>query len=156
MLSKLKSLLDGVDQNEDASPAFDDLQLAAAALLVEAAVADGNFDADERAALERRLSERFSLDPQEAHDLIEEARRHQADSNHLLRFTRAIKEGFEEEQRVVLMEMLWEVVLADGTVDPFEDHLLRRLGGLLYVPDQDRGAARKRAEARLAGGTPKA
>lgn len=149
MLSKLKSLLDRVDSDGDAAPAFDDLHLAAAALLVEAAVADGNFDEDERGALKRRLAERFSLDAAEAEALIEEAARHQADSNHLLRFTKAVKDGFDESARVHLMEMLWEVVLADGVVDAFEDHLLRRLGGLLYVTDQDRGTARKRAEAKL-------
>ncbi|MBB4212076.1 putative tellurite resistance protein B-like protein [Rhodothalassium salexigens DSM 2132] len=150
MLSKLKTLLDRVDKAGDAQPAFDDLQLAAAALLVEAAVADGQFDAAERAALTRRLRSRFSLDAAEAEALVDAARQRQADSNHLLRFTKAIKDGFDEAGRIQLMEMLWEVVLADGVVDTFEDHLLRRLGGLLYVTDQDRGSARKRVEARLA------
>jgi uncharacterized tellurite resistance protein B-like protein len=52
------------------------------------------------------------------------------------------------------MEMLWEVVLADGTVDALEDTLLRRIGGLIYVPDRERGAARQRVVQRLAGGSP--
>ena len=50
------------------------------------------------------------------------------------------------------MQTLWEVAQADGTVDPFEDQLLRRIGGLIHVTDRDRGMARKQAQAALRGG----
>ena len=57
--------------------------------------------------------------------------------------------AYEACERVELVEMLWEVVYADGRVDPFEANLLRRIGGLIYVSDRERGAARKRVAARL-------
>ena len=58
------------------------------------------------------------------------------------------KHGFSYEERVALMETLWEVVYADGHADPFEDQLMRRIGGLIAVTDRDRGHARKRAQSR--------
>ncbi len=60
------------------------------------------------------------------------------------RFTQVINDRYSLEQRIELMEMLWEVVYADGSIDALEDTLLRRLGGLIYVPDRERGAARQR------------
>ena len=48
-----------------------------------------------------------------------------------------------------MVEMLWEVVLADGILHAYEDQLLRRIGGLIYVDDRERGAARKRVAARI-------
>ena len=64
-------------------------------------------------------------------------------------FTRVIKDRYSPEERVELVEMAWEVVYADGELHDYEANLLRRLGGLLYVSDKERGDARKRVLARL-------
>jgi uncharacterized tellurite resistance protein B-like protein len=55
----------------------------------------------------------------------------------------------DPQQRIVLIEMLWEVAYADGVLDPEEDVLLRRVAGLIYVSDADRVAARQRVLQRL-------
>jgi Uncharacterized protein conserved in bacteria len=52
-------------------------------------------------------------------------------------------------RRILLLELLWEVAYADGKIDPMEDMLLRKLAGLLYIDDRERGLARQRVEARL-------
>jgi uncharacterized tellurite resistance protein B-like protein len=72
-------------------------------------------------------------------------------------FTYAISTRLSTEQRIAIIEMLWEVAYADGTLDPQEDMLLRQIAGLIHVPDRDRGLARRRAlekaaAAREAGG----
>ena len=56
---------------------------------------------------------------------------------------------FAFEERVELIEMLWEVAYAYGVLDEYEDSLLRRVGGLIYVPDRERGEARQRVLKRL-------
>ncbi len=124
-------------------------QIAAAALLAEAALGDNRFDEAERAAIERLLREHFALDQADARALVERGAQLAADSTHLLRFTRAIKEHFSPEERIELIEMIWEVVYADGVLHDYEDSLLRRIAGLIYVSDRDRGAARKRVLERL-------
>ena len=64
-----------------------------------------------------------------------------------------IKDRFPHEERLELMEMLWEVAYADGVLHDFEASLMRRISGLIYVSDRDSGAARKRALARLGQGS---
>ena len=124
-------------------------QLAAAVLMVEAAKMDGNFDDAEAETILRLIRERFSLNDDEAESLLADAKEAQEETNHLLRFTRAIKDGFPLEERTSIIEMLWEVAYADGELHPFEANLVRRVSGLLYVPDQVSGQARKRVLARL-------
>ncbi len=128
---------------------IDELHLAAAALLVEAACHDMNFDESERTKIESLVQARFGLGAEEAATLIEAAEREVVGAVQLLRFTRAIKDRFSHEERVEMIEMLWEVVYADGVLHDYEANLMRRIGGLVYVTDQERGAARKRVLARL-------
>lgn len=149
IVKALKRLMQEPETLDRSDP--DGAELAAAALMVEAACADGTLDEVERATVRDRLIGHFGLSEADAVDVMEEGLAHAQDSTHLLRFTRVIKDRMDEAARVDLMEMLWAVVLADGHVDPHEDQLLRRIGGLIYVTDQDRGAARRRVERRLHG-----
>ncbi len=128
---------------------IDELHLAAAALLVEAACHDMHFEESERLKIELLVQSRFGLSAEEAATLIEAAEREVDGAAQLLHFTRAIKDRFSHEERVGMVEMLWEVVYADGVLHDYEANLMRRIGGLLYVTDQERGAARKRVLARL-------
>jgi uncharacterized tellurite resistance protein B-like protein len=153
MFDEIKAWLEG-GTTPQAPGAVDEVQLAAAALLVEAAHIDDHVDASERVAIDRILERRFKLTPESARALVAEAERVNERSSQLFRFTQIINERFSLEQRIELIEMLWEVVYADGTVDALEDTLLRRIGGLIYVPDRERGAARQRVLQRREGGAP--
>lgn len=150
MISRLRALFsqsgDVFSLSEQAGP--DDQQLAAAALLVEVATIDTQFDEQERQRIIDFVRARFSLSDAEAAALVETARSEVDGSTQLYAFTSAIKNGFSYDERVALMESLWEVAYADGTADPFEDQLMRRIGGLINVTDRDRGLARKRARER--------
>jgi len=127
----------------------DELQLAAAALLVEAATLDGHYGETEQSAIDQLLREKFALKDEEARSLHDLAVTEQSEANQLLGFTRTIKDRYSLEERIELIEMIWEVVYADGELHDYEANLLRRLGGLLYVSDRERGDARKRVLARL-------
>lgn len=70
-------------------------------------------------------------------------------SSQLYPFIRLAVEKLDEQERIQLIEMMWEVAYADGVLDPDEDALLRRVAGLLYISDRDRGEARKRVLRRL-------
>ena len=126
-----------------------DKPLAAAALLVEAACQDGTFDAEERRTVRVLVRRHFALTDAETESLLAEAEAAQSQANHLLRFTRAVKDAYAPEERHQLLEMMWEVAYADGELHAYEANLLRRVAGLLYVPDRESGAARKRVLARL-------
>ena len=153
MLNRFKAFFEdkaAVPASPDGGHTPDEFHLAAAVLLVHAATADSEFDALERSRIEWLCEHKFELPHDEAHALIEAAEREAADSVHLLRYTRTIKDGFSYEERVHLIEMLWEVVFADAQIEAHETMLMRRIAGLIYVDDRDSGIARSRVKARLA------
>lgn len=133
----------------DGRESRDELQLALTALLVEAAHSKGDFDERERGVIARSLERRLNLSPADARKLLTAGEREADRSVELSHFTRIINERLSFEQRVDLIEMLWEVAYADGALDEYEDTLLRRIGGLIYVPDRERGLARQRVLKRL-------
>lgn len=150
MIQRLKDILLG--EGGPASPAeesFDETAFAAAALMSEAARLDGRFDAQERESVLRLLRHRFDLEREDAEALLAAADARIEHSQQILPFTRTIKDRLSEPERIELVEMLWEVIYADGDVHDYEAGLMRRIGGLIYVQDVDMGAARKRALARL-------
>lgn len=148
MLARLKSLFAEFG-GADAVPRKLDFELAAAALLLEMAAQADGISSAERDAVKAILERQFDLDAGAADSLLSDAARAQADATHLLRFTRAIKDGMPFEERERLIEWLWEVVYADGREHELEASLMRRLAGLIYVSDQASGGARKRVRRRL-------
>ncbi|MDA0219774.1 MAG: TerB family tellurite resistance protein [Proteobacteria bacterium] len=151
MIGRVKELLGlaGAD-----APGADDpqreLRLAAAAILVEAALTDGREDAREFALIRRVLADHFDLADAEAERLVTRATEiahHSVDWN---RFTRVLKQGFEADERLWMLEMLWRVVLADGELHAWEDTLVRQVAALLAIDDRDRAMARQRAQSSLA------
>ena len=123
-----------------------DARTALAALLVRIARADGNYSAGEVSRIDRILVTRYDLSPFEASRLRREAEELEAEAPDTVRFTRALKDAVAYEDRTHLIEVLWEIVLADGERDPEENALLRTVAPLLGVTDQDSAIARQRAE----------
>jgi uncharacterized tellurite resistance protein B-like protein len=147
MMDRLRAWLG--EEHEGLSGDRDTLQLAVAALLMEAAHVDGSLGERERAAVQRLLERRFRLSVEASRALAATGEREAERSAQLFGFTRTINERLPPERRVELIEMLWEVAYADGTLDPLEDAMLRQVGGLIEVADADRGAARQRVMKRL-------
>jgi uncharacterized tellurite resistance protein B-like protein len=126
-----------------------DERVALAALLVEAACADDDYSEAEKVRIARVLATRYGLGAAEADALRAEGEAAQAAAVDLVRFTRAVKDAVPYEERIGVIEALWEVVYADGVREFHESALMRKLCGLLYVADQDAGIARQRVAARL-------
>lgn len=149
MINRIKDLLSARGTAAPATIPKDKLQVAAAALLVEAARLDDHFHDQEWTTICTLVQDRFALTGEEAEALVEEAEREVAESVELYSFARIVKDRFDPAERVQLIEMLWEVVYADGTLHHYEANLLRRIAGLIYVSDRESGSARKRVLNRL-------
>jgi len=152
MLAKVKNFLlerGGRAETANGAHSQDELQLAAAALMVEAARLDGAFDAAERAHIATILQARFELDGDETQLLIDTAVGTVDAIPEIYGFTRTIRDHFSHDERIAMLQMLWEVAYIDGGLHDYEASLLRQVAGLLYVTDQESGAARKRARERL-------
>ncbi|MEQ9145709.1 MAG: TerB family tellurite resistance protein [Parvibaculaceae bacterium] len=148
MLKRLQALLTTNDTPEPVQ-AFDDVRMAAAALLITAAVMDEEYGKTEQAQIRTILQNFFELTDEETRELVALAEDEEQRAVDLYGWTRTLKDAYEVEERARLIEMLWEVAYADGHLHPFEASLLRRVAGLIYVPDVQVGAARKRVMARL-------
>lgn len=123
------------------SPAHEDpqererrLRLAAAALLIETARADFTQDASEQAALERLLTQSLALEPADVKALIADAESRVDDATSLYEFTRVINDHYSAQQKLQLIDAMWAVAYADGNLDKYEEHLIRQVAELTYVP----------------------
>ena len=152
MISELKALLFG-NTNEDnvAAGSHGDAALhhAAAGLLVEAAMLDGHFHDAERQRIESLLTNRFNVEPNNVSALIQAAEATAVERVELHTVTKTVRDHFDDQERIAMIEMLWEVVYADSELDDFESNMMRRVSGLLYVTDRESGDARKRAMERM-------
>lgn len=149
MVSFLRALLGG--ESPDTPPTHDEARVAVAALLVEAALADGEYAASEIGAIDAILADHYELSADGAQALRRAGEAAQAQAADIVRFSRAVKDAIPYEQRIWLIERVWEVAQADGVMDHMEANLVRRLCGLLYVSDKDSGLARRRVLARSRG-----
>lgn len=125
-------------------PGVDPVRAAIAAVLVEAAHADGVYLEAEREMIDHILAERFDIGEAEAAELRGAGEEAHAEATDLVRFTRVLKEAIPLEERVGVIEAVWRVIYADDHREAHEANLVRRLCGLLYVPDREAGLARQR------------
>lgn len=143
--TKFKDFVERVAGEESAATSLqeEELRLAAAALLVHATVVDGKADRDERQTLKSVLERRFDLSGAEASRLVGDAEAREQDAVDLYGFTSVLCRQLDQDGRKRIIEMLWEVVMADGTVHEFESNLVWRAAELLGVSARDRILLRK-------------
>ncbi len=139
-------LLKGLLAPDPAPLGEPDARLALAALLVRVARADGTYAAEEVARIDGILASRYQLSPFEVSKLRREAEVLEAEAPDTVRFTRALKQAVPYEDRLAVIEALWQIVLADGTRDEEEDSLLRQIAPLLGVNDRDSNMARLKVQ----------
>jgi uncharacterized tellurite resistance protein B-like protein len=129
------------------------VQLAACALLLELAHADGEFSAEEQAHLRRVLREQFGLEDVTASELLRLADAARTESLDHFQFTRLIAAEYDLPRKMELARTMWGVILADGRLSDHETHLVRKMASLMQLDPVALAAARRAAEASLPGGT---
>ena len=143
MIDLIKSLFTG-DPSADQDPAAD-LQVAVLVLLLEAAHSDDDFDDEEEEQIKRAVKKHFGMDDDAMAALMQQAAREQKDSIDLYAFSRTIKAQYGADQRLAVLDMVWEIALADGHIDKHEEYLCRKLGDMFGVEHKDYIASRHRA-----------
>jgi uncharacterized tellurite resistance protein B-like protein len=124
-----------------------DYRLAAAALLVHAVMIDGTMSEVERDKLHAVIKRRFGLDEAATDELVLEATEAEHEAVDLYHFTSLINRSLDEDGRRRVVEMMWEMVYADGRVTELEDNLLWRAADLLGISSRDRIELRQRVAA---------
>ena len=129
-----------------------DYRLAAAALLVHTAAIDGNISDLERDKLHAMVKQQFDLDEATTDELVAEATEAEHEAIDLYHFTSLINRSLNEDGRRRIVEMMWEIVYADGRVSEFEDNLIWRAADLLGVSTRERIELRQRVAGRRDAG----
>lgn len=147
MLQQIRKLFDQIGRGDSVEVREEkDVRMISAALMAEIATADQKVDDRERAALVRLLREHYKLDDGTAQDLVTRALASRHEATSLYEFTQTVNENFTERDKYLLVKQMWQVAFADGEIDAFEEHLIRRVSELIYLPH---GLfTRARAEAR--------
>jgi len=125
-------------------------QLATAALLIEMTRADHDVKSVERNAVTQAVQRAFELDESQTEELLALAEQEADTATSLYEFTRLINRHFNAKQKEHIVELLWHVALADGEIDKYEDHLVRKVADLIYVPHLSFIRAKHNAMKRMA------
>jgi uncharacterized tellurite resistance protein B-like protein len=154
MFDALKSFIAELAGADSAEKSFaeDDYRLAAAALLVHVAAADGETDDAERRRLKTVIEERFGLDDSATARLIEKAEESDRDAVDFYQFTSVLKRALDEDGRLKVVEMMWDIAFADGEIHEFEENTVWRVAELLGVSTRDRVLLRQRVGGELRSG----
>ena len=125
------------EESED--PIIDDKSStkACVALLLETSMADEILDESELMALKNTLQKDFQINEDEIDELIDLAKENVEDSTSLYEFTRDINDNFDSAERVKLIESMWKIAYADGNIDKYEEHIIRKVSNLIYVAHSD-------------------
>ena len=105
-----------------------------ACLLIHAAKIDENYTSDEKEIIKKTVMKLYP-DLDNLNDVITQAEQKENDSNHIQEFTKEVK-SLSTENKILIVETLWRIILSDGKSDIYENNLMRRLAGLLYLDDK--------------------
>jgi uncharacterized tellurite resistance protein B-like protein len=136
MFSKIMSLIQGGVENSQ-ERCFERVQVATCALLLEVAHSDGHYQSVEAKIVHDLLAEKFNLSTEAVSELIDYAQEHREESLDLFQFAREINSHFSPGEKLDVMEGIWRVIYADGSLDKYEDALARQLATLLRLDHKD-------------------
>tara|TARA_Y100000817_G_scaffold224957_1_gene177932 strand:+ start:97 stop:534 length:438 start_codon:yes stop_codon:yes gene_type:complete len=142
MLDKFRTLLS--DKKEVQEEEFDVSQLAVASLMVTTALHDGEFDAIEKDEILKLLGNFYNLNNDKLNKLFDASYKLVDNANDIQQFTSKINSFLSDEEKLMIIEMIWKIVIADGRIDDYENALVRKISGLLYVDDFKVGEIKKR------------
>ena len=139
MINKIKDLITKFNTKEETTEESSSnlLDNACAALLVEIAFADKDFDETEKTSLKQSLIETYAVDESDIEEIIKDAEETVSESTSLYGYTRVVNDEFEYEDKLSLLKNLWKVAYADGNLDKYEEHLIRKISDLIHISHTD-------------------
>ena len=139
MINKIKDLITKFGKEEEIQEESNLTLLnnSCAALLVEIAFADKDFDETEKASLKQSLIETYAIDESDIEEIIRDAEETVSESTSLYGYTSIVNTEFQYEDKLKLLRNLWKIAYADGYLDKYEEHLLRKVSDLIHISHSD-------------------
>jgi len=141
MLKKIAEIFEKEVKKE--VPEFDESQLAATSLMILAAKYDGEFDEVEKTEILKMIRDFYNFDKNKIDRIFETALNLTEKANDIHQFTSELNKALNDDEKLSIIKMLWKIVIADGRVDDYENALIRKISGLLYVDDVKVGQIKK-------------
>ena len=139
MIKKIKELISNLSdkdvQENSQDPSL--INNACAALLIEIAYADKDFDESEKMSLKNSLMTTYKIDEIEIDELILDASQSVQESTSLYGYTRIVNDEFSYDEKLNLLKNLWKIAYADGNLDKYEEHLIRKISDLIHISHSD-------------------
>ena len=141
MLKKIAEIFEKEVKKE--IPEFDESQLATTSLMILTAKYDGEFDEVEKDEILKMISDFYNFDKNKIDRIFETALILTEKANDIHQFTSELNKSLNDDEKLSIIKMLWKIVIADGRVDDYENALIRKISGLLYVDDVQVGQIKK-------------
>ena len=139
MIKRIKDLLSNFSNQEEVieDEKISSLDKACSALLIEVAYADKVFDESEINSLKESLKETYNIDEEIINELISDAKKTVDESTSLYEYTRVVNDEFDYTDKLELLSRIWKLAFADGNLDKYEDHLIRKISDLIHISHSD-------------------
>ena len=139
MIKRIKDLLSNFSNQEEVieDEKISSLDKACSALLIEVAYADKVFDESEINSLRESLKETYDIDEEIINELISDAKKTVDESTSLYEYTRVVNDEFDYADKLELLSRIWKLAFADGNLDKYEDHLIRKISDLIHISHSD-------------------
>ncbi len=139
MIKRIKDLLSNFSNQEEVieDEKISSLDKACSALLIEVAYADKVFDESEINSLRESLKETYDIDEEIINELISDAKKTIDESTSLYEYTRVVNDEFDYSDKLELLSRIWKLAFADGNLDKYEDHLIRKISDLIHISHSD-------------------
>ena len=139
MIKRIKDLLSNFSNQEEEieDEKISSLDKACSALLIEVAYADKVFDESEINSLKDSLKETYNIDEEIINELISDAKKTVDESTSLYEYTRVVNDEFNYSDKLELLSRIWKLAFADGNLDKYEDHLVRKISDLIHISHSD-------------------
>ncbi|WP_417530386.1 TerB family tellurite resistance protein [Marinobacter lipolyticus] len=145
MIERLKQLFTPTEETRE-EPDRHSLAVAATALMVQLSRIDNNEDERELQTIVDCAVDAHEVTREEAEEILQDVLNHADDATSLYEFTGQINEHLDQTAKQTLLESIWRVAFADGRIDKYEEHLIRRMADLLHLNHREYMQARHRAE----------
>ena len=139
MIKRIKDLLSNFSNQEEVieDEKISSLDKACSALLIEVAYADKVLDESEINSLRESLKETYDIDEEIINELISDAKKTVDESTSLYEYTRVVNDEFDYSDKLELLSRIWKLAFADGNLDKYEDHLIRKISDLIHISHSD-------------------
>ena len=137
MLKKISNIFKKKVTETPDEESLSSISKACSSLLIEVALSDKDFDEEEITSMKEILKTTHGISDETINELVSNAKQTVDESTSLYNYTREVNNNFSYDDKLLLLQSLWDIAYADGNVDKYEEHLIRKISDLIYISHSD-------------------